>query len=62
MLPKEAIVEFKRLYERKFGIKLDDPEASRRANNLVSLYKTVYQSASFRSVDRIDDNNGHVQN
>lgn len=42
MLPKEAIQEFKKLYLTRFGVELTDEEASRRANNLVSLYKFVY--------------------
>ncbi len=42
MLPKEAIEEYKKLYEKRFGIKLSDEEAVIRANNLVNLYKVVY--------------------
>ena len=41
MLPKEAIEEYKRLYEKRFGVVLSDAEASFRANNLVNLYKAV---------------------
>jgi len=47
MLPKEAIEEFKKLYKNRFGIELSDEEASRRANNLVNLYKAVYSEPSF---------------
>lgn len=47
MLPKEAIQEFKKLYVVRFGIELTDEEASRRANNLVSLYKFVYAEPAF---------------
>jgi len=42
MLPKEAIEEFKVLYEKNYGVKLSDKEASRRANNFVALYDAVY--------------------
>ena len=42
MLPKEAIDEFKILYEKNYGVKLSDEEASRRANNFVALYEAVY--------------------
>ena len=42
MLPKEAIEEFKKLYKKHFGEEISDEEASRRANNLVDLYKAVY--------------------
>jgi len=47
MLPKEAIEEFKKIYLKRFGIELSDAEASRRANNLVNLYKAVYDEPSF---------------
>lgn len=43
MLPKEAIEEFKKLYEQRFKVQLSDAEASFRANNLVNLYKAVYE-------------------
>ncbi len=42
MLPPEAIEEYKKLYEKRFGIKLSDEEAVFRANNLVRLYTAVY--------------------
>jgi len=41
MLPKEAIKEYKILYKKRFGVDLNDVEASFRANNLVNLYKAV---------------------
>ncbi len=44
MLPKEAIEEYKKLYEERFGVVLSDAEASFRANNLVNLYKAVLGS------------------
>ncbi len=47
MLPKEAIKEFQNLYKARFGVELDDNEASRRANNLVNLYKFVYDEPAF---------------
>lgn len=46
MLPKEAIQEFKKLYQARFGVELGDEEAIRRANNLVNLYKFVYSEPS----------------
>jgi len=48
MLPKEAIEEYKRLYKKRFGVVLSDPEASFRANNLVKLYKAVLVSESLK--------------
>lgn len=41
MLPPEAIEEYKTLYKKRFGVDLNDTEASFRANNLVNLYRTV---------------------
>ena len=43
MLPPEAIEEFKGLYKKRFGKDLSGKDASRRANNLVNLYKIVYR-------------------
>lgn len=57
MLPKEAIQEFKKLYLARFGIELDDIEASRRANNLVNLYKFVYDEPAFGPVKSNDYEN-----
>lgn len=42
MLPKEAIEEFKELYEKRYGVKLSDDEAALGANNLFKLYKITY--------------------
>lgn len=42
MLPQEAIQEFKKLYEKRYDVKLSDAEASLRANNLFKLYKITY--------------------
>ncbi len=46
MLPQEAIEEYKKLYEKRFGIKLSDEEAVFRANNLVKLYTAVYGAST----------------
>jgi len=46
MLPREAIEEYKKLYEKRFGVVLSDSEASFRANNLVKLYTAVLGSES----------------
>lgn len=45
MLPKEAIEEFKKLYEARYRVVLSDAEAAFRANNLVNLYKLVFGDA-----------------
>lgn len=47
-LPKEAVQEFKKIYLARFGVELDDAEASRRANNLVELYKVVFSDSDIK--------------
>ncbi len=54
MLPQEAIDEYKKLYEKRFGIKLSDEEAAFRANNLMKLYTAVY-GASLPQVSGTQD-------
>lgn len=48
MLSHEAIEEFKKLYLAQFGVALDDAEASRRANNLINLYKAVFSDTDIK--------------
>lgn len=50
MLPKKAVDEFKRIYRKRFGVELNDVEASRRANNFVNLYKAVYGKSTFGKI------------
>ena len=57
MLQKEAIEEYKKLYEKCFGIVLTDAEASFRANNLVNLYKAVLTPEQL-GIIRTDGDNG----
>lgn len=54
MLSKEAIEEYKKIYKNRFGVDLNDDEAAFRANNLVNLYKAVYEQTSFDGVQRRD--------
>ncbi|MFA6047284.1 MAG: hypothetical protein WCV59_02425 [Parcubacteria group bacterium] len=54
MLPQEAIEEFKRLYEKRYGVHLSDEEASSRANNLFKLYKITYMGEP--SIDDLGEN------
>jgi len=44
-LPEEAINEFKSLYKAKFNKELSNEEAIKRANNLFSLYRAVYEKS-----------------
>ena len=65
MLPKEAIEEYKILYQKRFGVLLSDAEASFRANNLVKLYRAVLGSESLE-IKSMDERNspttGHDKN
>ena len=54
MLPESAIKEFKELYLKNYGIELSDKEATRRANNFVALYMTVYDSPLFGRIKEED--------
>lgn len=47
MLPLDAITEYKAIYKKLYGVVLSDEEATLRANNLVNLYKAVYEQPSF---------------
>jgi hypothetical protein len=52
MLPMEAIEEYKKLYEKRFGVILNDTEASLRANNLVNFYKATLGSEELEIQDQ----------
>ena len=41
MLPKKAIDEFKTIYQKEFGIELDEKEAIQKANELIELFKVL---------------------
>lgn len=58
MLSKQALQEFKELYEKRYGVILSDDEASFRANNLVNLYKAVLGSEApgTKKVEKSDQN------
>jgi hypothetical protein len=65
MLPKEAIEEYKILYQKRFGVLLTDAEASFRANNLVNLYRAVLGSESLQAKSMDEGNSpttGHDKN
>ena len=59
MLPKEAIDEFKRIYEREFSETLSDTEAVEEANIFISLYRVLSnESAVKNNIDRNSDEGG----
>ncbi len=47
MLPQQAIVEYKLIYKKLYGVELSEEEATLRANNLLNLYKAVYEEPVF---------------
>lgn len=55
MLPKEAIQEFKQIYEKVFKEQINDAEASRRANNLVELYQTIFSHSLSNKKEEVKD-------
>jgi len=51
VLPKKAVEEFQRVYERSYNKKLTFEEASDKANRLVRLYQAVYSDSAFSRVE-----------
>jgi hypothetical protein len=41
MLSEQAIEEFRAIYRNQYGIELPLSEATKQANNLIRLYKTI---------------------
>jgi hypothetical protein len=60
MLPKEAITEYKVIYQKLYGVLLSDEEATLRANNLVDLYKTVYGQGTFPIVEEKENEQENI--
>jgi len=54
MLPEQAITEYKKLYEARYGVVLSDAEASLRANNLVNFYKATLGSKHSSETKEVD--------
>jgi len=46
MLSKQAIEEFKEIYFNKFGQRLSIEEATKKATNLIRLYKSVLRPSN----------------
>jgi hypothetical protein len=55
MLPTEAVEEYKKLYQSRFGVVLSDTEASFRANNLVNFYKATLGSESLEVNQTVEE-------
>jgi hypothetical protein len=45
MLPDEAVKEFKEIYKEEFGHELSNEKVKRKAENLIGLFKAVYDSS-----------------
>lgn len=54
MLPEQAITEYKKLYEARYGVVLSDAEASLRANNLVNFYTATLGSKDLNTTKVVD--------
>jgi len=52
MLSKEAINEFKELYQKRFGIKLSKEETEEKATSLLRLYSAVYENPIKSSMNK----------
>ena len=51
MLNKQAIDEYKKIYKEEIGLELSDEEASKKANDLICLFKVLVMSSNIvRSV------------
>lgn len=51
MLPKQAIDEYKKIYKEEIEVDISDEEASKKANDLICLFKVLVKSSNIvRSV------------
>jgi hypothetical protein len=50
-LPREAVEEFKQLYEKHYGVELSYAEAEFRAQNWLKLYSLVYAENDTESLN-----------
>lgn len=53
MLSPQAIQEFKDIYYRKFGERLDDGEARRRATRVLNLYAVIFDHLTSKSDENV---------
>ncbi len=51
MLSKQAIEEFQEIYFNKFGQRLSVEEATKKATNLIRLYKSILRPSSHDGED-----------
>jgi len=55
MLPQKAIEEFKKIYQKSYGVELSDEVAADKANRLVNLYKAVYSDEKWTLPKNINE-------
>ena len=61
MLPAQAIREFQALYKKRYGTQLTEREAVFRANNLMALYRVVWESACERAREDNDKDKNEAE-
>ncbi len=49
MLSEQAVEEFRTIYRNQYGIELSFADATKQANNLIRLYKTVLPPLKYES-------------
>jgi len=49
MLPKEAVQQFKEIYQRVFKEELSDKEATQKANQVYALHKALFDFMNHES-------------
>jgi len=52
-LPKEAINEFRQIFENRYGIKISDKEASEKANKLFNTIRLIYRPIQTNENERL---------
>lgn len=62
MLSKEAIEEFKKIYRQVFNEELNNVEVSRKASQLLELYRAVYSPSLGQGARNKDYNNYESRN
>jgi hypothetical protein len=58
-LPESAITQFKKIWKNLYKIELDDKEARFRAENLVALYRAVYNNQKSNAGKSIIQSENH---
>ena len=55
MLSKDAINEYKQIYQDEYGVSISDKEAAEKALNFLKVFKLIYQPVSKNWIkERVD--------